>query len=610
MATQRKKRRKLVIHPRFYGMLALVVLVIVAVILLILLVVKVSSGGCANPQVAETTLEPTASPAPQPTPAPAPTPHAADGTQPSNYGYVPYIEVNGQEYSYFNPLMRTRFGSGSFSLSGIWTDMLKNTRPTFPDGSDYTQIKGVLTFRGNNYRNAPEYGTVSITENALNEVWAKGIGSLPRNSGDKSWTGSGWTGQPLIVEWPAETRAVMNLYDWAKSTEGLVEVIYPTMDGCVHFYELSSGRETRNTLDIGMPFKGTGSIDPRGYPILYLGSGDQYDNEAQKSRVMIYSLIDFTRMYEFGLQGADSFAKRVFYAWDSAPLIDIETDMLIYPGENGVLYTMRLNSRYENGTVSVAPSNMVKLRYDSSRSSTGITEGTDMYWLGYEGSASAWNGFLYLASNDGLFQCIDLSTMQIKWIADTKDDTNGSPVLEVVSDSEAYLYVGTSLHFTKDTSTSRGVAPFFKINALTGEIVKEYGLTVYTEVGVSGGIQSTAALGKNDMEGLVLITIARYPDHKQGVLVALDKETFDVRWQFQMDNYSWSSPLIVYTPEGKGYVVQADSAGNMFLIDGVSGTLLSTIALDNSNFEASPAAYNNMIVVGCRGQKVFGIRIS
>lgn len=611
MDTQhRKKRRRLVIHPRFYGVLVLGLLVLAAIAVLIWLIATLSTRCSGTEGTINASPTPTASPLPEPTPVPAPIPAAVDVSQPSNYGYVSHFEVNGTETDSFSPLMRTSFYNGEFSLSSLWRDMLTESKIGFPDGKSYTALKGVITFRGNNYRTDPAYGTVNVTENALTEVYSKNIGYVYRNDGQKTWTGSGWTGQPLIVEWPAETRQMMNLYDWAKAKDGLVEVIYPTMDGKVHFYELDTGNQTRDDLEIGMPFKGTGTLDPRGYPLLYLGSGDQYDDDNRKCRAMVYSLIDFTRLYEFGVQGTDSFAKRVFYAWDSAPLIDAETDRLIYPGENGVIYTMKLNSRFENGTVSVNPTNIVKMRYDSSRSSTGITEGTDMYWLGYEGSAAAWNGSLYLSSNDGLFQCIDLSTMQIKWIADTKDDTNGSPVLDVISKDEAYIYVGTSLHFTKDVNTSRGVAPFFKINALTGEIVKEYGLTVYTETGVSGGIQSTAALGRNDMDGLILITIARYPDHKQGVLVALDKNTFEVRWQFNMENYSWSSPVIVYTPEGKGYVLQADSAGNLFLIDGISGTLLRTLALDNSNFEASPAVYNDMLVIGCRGQKVFGVRIS
>ena len=43
-----------------------------------------------------------------------------------------------------------------------------------------------------------------------------------------------------------ETRAVMNIYDWAKNKEELVEVIYACMDGYVYFLELETGDPTRD----------------------------------------------------------------------------------------------------------------------------------------------------------------------------------------------------------------------------------------------------------------------------------------------------------------------------------------------------------------------------
>ncbi len=46
----------------------------------------------------------------------------------------------------------------------------------------------------------------------------------------------------------------------------------------------------------------------------------------------------------------------------------------------------------------------------------------------------------------------------------------------------------------------------------------------------------------------------------------------------------------------------------MYLIEGISGKILDKIAL-NGNIEGSPAIYEDMIVVGTRGQQIFGIRI-
>ena len=444
-----------------------------------------------------------------------------------------------------------------------------------------------------------------------------GIGALKKGnrSGKGSWSGCGWTGQPLIVQWDEEVKSVLDRYEWAKQKSNLVEVIYPTEDGHIYFLDLETGKKTRDDLNFKMPFKGTGSIDPRGLPLLYVGSGDEYEEEDQKSRAMIISLIDGRKLYEFGVQGKDKFAVRDWNAYDSAPLVDEATDTLIWPAETGILYTMKLNTVFDarGGTISVNPSNVVKLRYDSNNSYDKIDKADSSHkWLGYEGSASAWNGFLYLASNDGLFQCIDLNTMQIKWIADTKDDTNASPVLDVISETEAYLYVGTSLHFTQD-SGHKGVTPFFKIDAMTGEIVGQYQLTVETVSGVSGGIQATAALGQRNLSDLVFVPFARYNGKDKGVLVALYKDTMEVAWTMTMEHYAWSSPAIFYNGKGDGFLVQADSGGDIFLIDGRTGTVLDKISptKNGSNFEASPALFGNMLVVGSRGdQTIFFIRLS
>ena len=68
-----------------------------------------------------------------------------------------------------------------------------------------------------------------------------------------SWTGSCWTGQPLIVKWPEDIKKVMNLYDDKKAEKDLVEVIYPCVDGYIHFYDLKDGSETRKPIKTGVP---------------------------------------------------------------------------------------------------------------------------------------------------------------------------------------------------------------------------------------------------------------------------------------------------------------------------------------------------------------------
>ena len=75
-----------------------------------------------------------------------------------------------------------------------------------------------------------------------------------------------------------------------------------------------------------------------------------------------------------------------------------------------------------------------------------------------------------------------------------------------------------------------------------------------------------------------------------------------------MNNYLWSSPVGFYDEDGNGYIIQCDSAGNMFLIDGRTGIILNTITLD-ANIEASPTIYEDMIVIATRGGSIYGIEI-
>lgn len=93
---------------------------------------------------------------------------------------------------------------------------------------------------------------------------------------------------------------------------------------------------------------------------MYVGSGD--DSTAGDSRAFIINLINGTVLYEFGVE--DGFALRDLSYFDSSALVDAETDTLIYPGESGILYTIKLNTQYDPnaGTISINPQT-VKWRY-------------------------------------------------------------------------------------------------------------------------------------------------------------------------------------------------------------------------------------------------------
>ena len=210
------------------------------------------------------------------------------------------------------------------------------------------------------------------------------------------------------MKWPKKVKKAMNMYDWAKEKDDLVEVIYACMDGYVYFLDLETGEATRDTLNLGFTFKGSGALDPRGYPILYVGAG--YDSNQGTARVFVVNLLDCSVMYTFGNNDPFSLRGALSY-FDSSPLVDAVTDTLIYPGENGILYLIRLNTQYdqEAGTLSINPDHIVKWHYYGNRTSVAS------YWLGMEDSAAVYGGYLFVTDNGGNLMCLNLNTLQLVW---------------------------------------------------------------------------------------------------------------------------------------------------------------------------------------------------
>lgn len=464
---------------------------------------------------------------------------------------------------------------------------------SFGEADEYFALPGIATFRGNNYRNSATYGTAEITNKALTKVWSHGIGSY------NGWGGCAWTGQPLVVQWDAETKAIMNLYDSKKNKENLVEVIYATLDGNIHFYDLADGTETRDPIFMGMNFKGAGALDPRGYPLLYVGAG--LYNNGKAPRMYVVSLIDGSILYQYGHD--DSFAQRDWTAFDSSPLVDAQTDTLIWPGECGNLYTIKLNTDYDKsaGTISVTPDTPVKARYSTAYSKSGR-------YMGFESSVSIVDNFLYVSENGGMFYCVDLNTMELVWAQDTKDDSNSSPVFEWGEDGNGYLYTAPSLHWTAQRDA--GSITIYKLNAQTGEVVWEYTKDCVTVPDVSGGVQATPLLGKegSNIEGMAIYVIARTPKAYDGVMIAFDTETGEIVWEMDTKNYAWSSPTAFYTDDGKAYITITNASGKIRLVDGENGQVLSALGLDQTT-EASPVIFGNMMVLGTR-EGIYGIKVS
>jgi len=451
---------------------------------------------------------------------------------------------------------------------------------------DYASLAGITTFRGNNFRNQASWGTADIVEERLVETYMLGIGSIG------PWSGVGWSGQPAIVQWEFALQQQMNIVPSKRDNPDLVEVIYGTMDGYIYFFDLADGVQTRPPIRLGEPIKGGVTVDPRGYPLLYVGQGIQF--EAQYG-FYIYSLLDGSEL--FFLDGQDPFAPRDWGAFDGNPLIDTVNDRMILGGENGVMYNILLNTRFDRaaGTISINP---VVSRY---RHTTNPARE-----YGIENSVAGFSHYIFFADNSGIIQCVDLNTFEPVWVFDAGDDTDASLVLDWEEEHQRLvIYTGAQV----DLQGPGGLAWIRKLDAANGQVLWEHYYPARHVPDVNGGVMATPVLGKNEIADLVIFAVAKtIGTGGDGVLVAFDRESGDIVWETVMSRYAWSSPVAVYTPDGRAYIVIADSGGFMHLVRGITGEIVYSLQLYGT-IEASPAIFGNQIVIGTRWLRIFGVEI-
>ncbi len=465
----------------------------------------------------------------------------------------------------------------------ILTDLSDLTPVSFPITENYTSLEGITCFRGNNYRSSASYGFVDVVEEKLEEVWTAKVGYIG------TWTGVGWTGQPAIVKWDDKVKNIMNINADKKQKTDLKEVIYATLDGKIYFLDLDDGVPTRSPINSGAPFKGSVMVDPRGYPLLYAGEGIPHGDG--KIGYKIFDLINQSE--KFYLDGLDKNRYRSWGAFDSNGLLDASSDTLIECGENGLLYRIKLNTQFDpdKGNIFIDPET-ITYRYKPLKNNT----------IGVESSPVYYKNYIFFVDNAGYLQCVDLNTLKPVWIRNVTDDTDSTMVLED-DGTGVFLYTACEV----DLQGSNGYSYIRKINALTGKLIWEKSYKcVYDSL--NGGALASPVLGKGDISNLVIFNIAKTDNSVVGKIVALYKDTGEEAWCIDHPYYCWSSPVDLYTKGGKSYLIICDSGAFMHLLDGISGDILDTIAV-YGNVEASPAIYDDMIVVGTRGQLIWGIRI-
>ncbi len=533
------------------------------------------------------TPEPTATPVPTPTPEPTPTPQPTPTPLPALTASAEHSGLTMTENVYIGAKTQKSYE--------------RETPLSAPNPDDYAcWDAGVLTFRGDNFRRNAAFGTAEIADDKMSVVWKKELGSL-RTAENGTVYGVGWTGQPAIVKWSKEIRGLMNLNESKKNVSALREVIFSAQDGKVYFLDLTDGEETREPINIGYPLKGSVSVSSRGYPLVSFGQGiSKLKNQSGKIGYFLYNLLDQSQlMFLNGRQSDTQSQYSTNGAFDGTDLTLWNGDHMILAGENGLLYTIDLNVDFKvTNTLTVTPQTVyLKSKAKDARDTR----------VGIESSIAMYNQYVFMADSYGALRCVDTTTMKTVWAFDTGDNTDAAIALDFDDQGRLWLYTGNTNSYRLGKKKNVSIR---RLNAMTGEVDWTWEVACKQDNSEQSGCKASPVVGANAIDDLVIFTVNMLNEGGSKI-VALEKATGEVRWEFGMDANAISSPVAVYNNAGDAWLIQGDEDGTLHMLDARSGAELSTLKLDGK-IEASPAVYKNMLVIGtCSkgGAYMYGIRI-
>ncbi len=544
------------------------------------------------------TPEPTAEPTAVPTPTPAPT-------------ASPLPRLTAESAVEGLNVTDTVFKGGKTQ-----SDFRRENGYLAPNPDAYTFYEaGVFTFRGDNFRRNAAFGTVEVQQGALSVLWQHEIGSM-RTADSGTLYGVGWTGQPAIVKWTIQSRNMMNLYEDKKNTSALREVIFGAQDGKIYFLDLTDGTLTRDPINVGYPLKGSVSLDTYGRPLLAVGQGiSKLPNKTGDIGLHVYNLINGERF--FLLNGRKSDSQKQYStngAFDGTALFlhrseAAKNDALIVAGENGLLYTVDLNSEFKyptNEDPSIEGS--LTLNRDTTYLRTKANAEKDTL-VSVESSVAMYDKYVYMADAYGVVRCVDTDTMQTVWAADCGDNTDAAIALDMEGGTGVSLYTGNTAYSrlgSKNNVTIR------KMNALTGEEIWNYQIKCDYDKNQLSGCKASPVIGQNNISDLVIFTVSEVTGAGSRV-IALSKASGAVVWSFDMSTAETvSSPVAVYNAAGDAWIIQAEGNGVLHMLDARTGMERTSLDL-GGEIQGSPAVFRNILVIGTCSKdnsRMYGIQIN
>lgn len=446
----------------------------------------------------------------------------------------------------------------------------------------YADAPGIFTFRGSPRRDMPYAGKLDSVPSLIEVAWTFRTDFDSRQTDYGIWGGgSGWTGQPVFVEW-SDSLMDMQRERSTKLTAQFSnrEIIVGSLCGNVYFIDFATGKASREALIGKNPIKGSISLDPRLNGNLYVGQGIPSEGAIG---AVVYNIFDHKQLDYFG---RDNKAWRRWGAYDASAIV--VDDLVIRPGENGTIYKL--------ATTENSVSMQSKMRYRKGGIAPGI-----------ESSPAVYKNYLFTSDNRGNILCTNINTLKPVWCFSNADDTDAT-IIVAEEDGEVVLYAGSAV----DKQTSPGYCHFTKLNALTGEVIwqnkiacRKMGDSTKT---IEGGMFSTPLLGHGDCEGLIFTNICGMGTSDTGTFVAINRKSGKVVYSTRLAHYSWSSPVALYTADEKMYIFTGDVIGNAYLIEASTGRIIFKQRLAN-NFESSPVVIDNYVCVGSRGREIHMFRI-
>lgn len=444
-----------------------------------------------------------------------------------------------------------------------WVNPESSGRPW----SDLGAVEGLLTFRGNPTRTWYGRGPVPSQPRV---AWTFDIGcsNSPVGGESKQWCGSGWTGQPAIFHPPTNDSSTNQAAWW---------LAFGAYNRKVNFLDPHTGAEVLPAYATDDIIKGTITIDPDGFPLLYTGSRDNF-----------YHVVALDRPEPVALWklAADAVKPTLWNNdWDGSGLII--GDYLFEGGENSRLFIVKLNRAYgPDGLVTVAP----EIVFSAAGWDDELLAAVDTD-VSIENSVAISGDTLYFANSGGLIQGWDLSTLKDGGDPErvfrfwNGDDTDAS----IVIDDEGMLYVVNE--YERGNARAKELGQVMKLDPSNPDDPLLWSREANS--GLDSGVWATPAL----TDDLVIVAT------DDGRVLGLDRATGEERWVLDLPGPLWQSPVVV-----DDVLIQGDCEGWLHAFDLTASPPSTKWSIELGGcIESTPAVWDGWIYVGSRNGTFYAL---